>query len=97
MAGFFLGQVRTLQKYGWLANAAIWMNVFIIITTMGVVAHSGPNYPAVNAMAGTALGGASVTPDSNGNYPPVQHSAGLPASTNGFIGAVNGMETHFYF
>jgi hypothetical protein len=23
LAGFFIGQVRTLQKYGWFANAAI--------------------------------------------------------------------------
>ena len=23
LAGFFIGQVRTLQKYGWLANAAV--------------------------------------------------------------------------
>ncbi len=36
-----LGQIRTLQRLGYLANAAIWMNLFIIFMTMGVVAHSG--------------------------------------------------------
>lgn len=96
LVGFFIGQVRTLQKYGWFANAAIWMNVFIIITSMGVVAHSGPNYIAVGASAGAALGGDSVTADANGNFPPIVHSAGLPASTTGFIGAVDGLMQAVY-
>lgn len=72
------------------------MNVFIIITSMGVVAHSAPNYTAVGGSAGTALGGDSVTPDANGNYPPIIHSAGLPASTTGFIGAVDGLMQAVY-
>ena len=96
LAGFMIGQVRTLQKYGWFANAAIWMNVFIIITSMGVVAHSGPNYIAVGGSAGAALGGLSVTPDANGNFPPIVHSAGLPPSTQGFIGAVDGLMQAVY-
>jgi peptidoglycan biosynthesis protein MviN/MurJ (putative lipid II flippase) len=91
LSGFVIGQVRTLQKYGWLANAAIWMNVFIIITSMGVASKTGPNYPAVNAMAGTALGGTLVTPDANGTFPPVVHFSGLPPSTAGFTGSINGL------
>jgi peptidoglycan biosynthesis protein MviN/MurJ (putative lipid II flippase) len=61
-AGFFLGQIRTLHKYGMVANIAIWLNVFIIIFTMAVIAHSEPNYAAIGQAAGTALGGESVTP-----------------------------------
>jgi hypothetical protein len=96
LAGFAIGQVRTLQKYGWFANVAIWMNVFIMITSMGVVAHSAPNYDAAGASAGAALGGDSVTADANGNFPPIIHSAGLPASTTGFIGAVDGLMQAVY-
>ncbi|KAI9649665.1 hypothetical protein NHQ30_002246 [Ciborinia camelliae] len=96
LAGFFLGQVRTLQKFGWLANAAIWMNVFIIFCTMGVVAHSAPNYLAVDAAAGTALGGTLVTPDDAGNFPPVTTFAHIPPSTAGFTGAVNGLMQAVY-
>jgi hypothetical protein len=56
LVGFIIGQVRTLQKFGWLANAAIWMNVFIIVTSMGVAAHSGVNYLAApQASAGAGL------------------------------------------
>jgi hypothetical protein len=91
LSGFVIGQVRTLQKYGWLANAAIWMNVFIIITSMGVASKTGPNYPAIDAMAGTALGGDLVNPSANGTYPPIVHFSGLPPSTTGFTGAINGL------
>ncbi|KAM3082750.1 hypothetical protein ACMFMF_002403 [Clarireedia jacksonii] len=63
---------------------------------MGVAAHSAPNYDATGAAAGTALGGASVTPDDNGVYPPVQNSGGLPASTAGFTGAINGLMQAVY-
>lgn len=49
VCGAFLGQIRTLQKFGWVANAAIWMNLLVIFITMGVVAHSPPNYVAALA------------------------------------------------
>jgi hypothetical protein len=96
LAGFFIGQVRTLQKYGWFANAAIWMNVFVIITTMGVVAHTAPNYSASGASAGAALGGTLISPDAAGNYPPIVHYAGTPPSTTGFIGIVDGLMQAVY-
>ncbi|MCJ1251113.1 hypothetical protein MMC30_008344 [Trapelia coarctata] len=41
IAGMLFGQIRTLQRLGWLANLAIWINLFIIFMTMGIVAHSG--------------------------------------------------------
>ena len=96
IAGFFVGQVRTLQKYGWLANCAIWLNVLIMIFTMAVVAHSDPNYDAIGGSAGTALGGASVTPDANGNNPPIATYAGMPPSTVGFTGALVGLMQAVY-
>jgi hypothetical protein len=94
--GFVIGQVRTLQKYGWLANAAIWLNVLVIIFTMGVVAHSDVNTNATGGSAGTALGGSSVTPDANNNYPPVQTYAGLPPSDVGFTGYIVGLMQAVY-
>ncbi|KAG2136558.1 transmembrane amino acid transporter protein-domain-containing protein [Suillus bovinus] len=47
LAGMFLGQIRTLQKFGSIANLAIWMNIIVLIMTMAFVAHSPPNYNAV--------------------------------------------------
>ena len=62
---------------------------------MAVAAHSGVNYKAIDASAGIALGGALVEPYNNTEgvltYPPIQNFAGLPPSTAGFTGAVNGL------
>ena len=44
--GLTLGQIRTLQRLGFLANAAVWLNVFVIIMTMVVVHKYPPNYAA---------------------------------------------------
>ena len=51
LAGMILGQIRTLQKFGYLANFAIWLNVLVIFMTMGEAAHSKPNYAATAAAA----------------------------------------------
>ena len=53
IAGMIFGQIRTLQNLGWLANAAIWMNLFVIFLTMGIVANTPPNYDA--GIAGNVL------------------------------------------
>lgn len=44
--GLVLGQIRTLQKLGWLANAAVWLNIIVIVMTMVVVHKYPPNYEA---------------------------------------------------
>lgn len=90
LAGFFLGQVRTLQKFGWLANVAVWINVICMIITMGGAAHTLPNYKGAAEAAGATFNNAtSVTPDANGVFPPVQHYGGLPPSGGNFAGTVN--------
>lgn len=33
LCGFVLGQIRTLQRLGWLANLAVWLNIITIIMT----------------------------------------------------------------
>lgn len=47
LAGMILGQIRTLQKFGSIANIAIWLNIITLIMTMAFVANSAPNYTAV--------------------------------------------------
>jgi hypothetical protein len=46
LAGMILGQIRTLQKFGLVANLSIWMNIIVLIMTMAFVANSPPNYLA---------------------------------------------------
>ncbi|ORX48818.1 hypothetical protein DM01DRAFT_1291785 [Hesseltinella vesiculosa] len=58
LAGMFVGQIRSLKNFGWLANFAIWLNLLVIFITMGVVAHTAPNYvgsAAQNQTTGTIV------------------------------------------
>lgn len=51
-----LGQIRTLQKFGSIANFSIWLNIITLIITMGAVAHTSPNYSAAFAAYNVASG-----------------------------------------
>ena len=95
LAGFFLGQIRTLQKFGWLANLAVWINLMIMFITMGVAAHSLPLYSAAGSSAGYSVNPDLVTADAAGNFPPVTHSAGLPDPAN-FGASINGLMQAVY-
>ncbi|KIW01199.1 hypothetical protein, variant [Verruconis gallopava] len=95
IAGFVFGQIRTLQKFGFLANFAIWINLLIMFITMGVAAHSPPLYSAYTASAGYSINPNLVMPNSAGVYPPVQHSAGLPDQSN-FAASINGLMNAVY-
>jgi len=90
LVGFAVGQIRTLQKFGWLANAAVWLNLMCMFITMGAAAHSPPNFAGAGQSAGAIIAnGTLITPDAKGNFPPVQTSGGLP-DTGGFVGSVAG-------
>jgi hypothetical protein len=89
-AGFFLTQIRTLKAYGIVANLAVWLNLLVIFITMGVMAHSPPNFKISKlGSAGSAVDPDTITPDENGNYPPIMHYTALPK--NGLVGSINGL------
>jgi len=44
VVGSFIGQIRTLKGYGWLANGAVWINLLFIFTSMGFVAQTPPDF-----------------------------------------------------
>ena len=97
LCGFGLGQVRTLQKYGWLANAAIYLNLLIMFISMGVMAHSPPNY-AISTLgsAGAAVDPTTITPDpTTGDYPPIIHYGSLP-NPSSLVGSINGLMQGVY-
>lgn len=90
VVGFFLTQIRTLRNYGWVASLAIWLNLLTIFITMGVIAHSPPNYAvATLGSAGSAVNPSTVKPDKNGNYPPIIHYNTIPLG--GLVGPINGL------
>lgn len=90
--GFFLTQIRTLKAYGLIANFSVWLTLLTIFITMGVIANSDPNFAAATlGSAGSAVNADTITPDANGVFPSIIHYGGLPPSTNGLVGAVNGL------
>ena len=90
IAGFFMTQIRTLKNYGLVANLAVWLNLLVIFITMGVMAHSPPNFEiSVLGSSGSAVDPDSITPDAAGNYPPIVHYGGLPAPN--LVGSINGL------
>lgn len=58
-------------------------------------AHSDPLYSASANSAGYSVNPVLVTPDDAGNYPPIQHSAGLQNPAN-FGAAINGLMQAVY-
>ncbi|CAD6454262.1 2f31d49e-6dae-40b9-937e-d27e55f8963a [Sclerotinia trifoliorum] len=66
LAGMIFGQIRSLQKFGHMANFAIWLNILVILMTMGVAAHSPPNYAAALQSFGTPKG-------------PIKHTIWIPS------------------
>ena len=90
IAGFFLTQIRTLKAYGLVANFAVFLNLLAIFITMGVMAHSPPNYEiSTLGSAGGAVDPDTIKPDSKGDYPAIIHYGGLPA--NSLVGSINGL------
>ncbi|KAH9824593.1 Transmembrane amino acid transporter protein [Teratosphaeria destructans] len=81
IAGFILGQIRTLQRLSWLSNVAIWLNVIVIIMTMVVVHSYPPNYAAVKASYGYSEGPVITT----ANWPP---NTPLISRLNGMMNCV---------
>ncbi|OCL03282.1 amino acid transporter [Glonium stellatum] len=95
ICGFAIGQVRTLQRFGWLANLAIWINLITMFISMGVISHSPPNYGvAAFGSAGATTVPADVTPV-NGVFPAVKHYAGLPDPSS-LVGSINGLMQGVY-
>ncbi|KAJ5309609.1 uncharacterized protein N7443_002070 [Penicillium atrosanguineum] len=89
LVGFVLGQVRTLQKFGWLANAAVWFNLLCMFITMGGAAHTPPNYAGRSQSAGHSIGDGSSVEPVNGVFPSVMTTGGIP-NTGDFAATVSG-------
>lgn len=91
IVGFLVGQVRTLRNYGLASAVAVGLNLMVIFITMGVMANSPPNYAiSVLGSAGSANDDGSITPNAQGDYPPIIHYNGLP-NPDSLLGSVNGL------
>ncbi|KAH6711122.1 transmembrane amino acid transporter protein-domain-containing protein [Leptodontidium sp. 2 PMI_412] len=89
-AGIVVGQIRTLQRFSWLANFAIWINLLILFIVMGVAANSAPNFVATEASFGSDFGPG-----------PIHTYAGTPpngkaSGGTGFTASLNGLNQAVY-
>ncbi|KAI2465360.1 transmembrane amino acid transporter protein-domain-containing protein [Annulohypoxylon bovei var. microspora] len=87
-AGFVLGQIRTLQRLGWLANLSVWLTVALVLMCMASVGY-GPNYAAIETSFGLPPGLPIQT--FAGTPPP-----GLATGGDGFVGSLNGLNVAVY-
>lgn len=89
-AGMVVGQIRTLQRFGWLANFAVWINLLILFIAMGVAANSPPNYATAEASFGPNFGPGPV--HTYAGTPP----DGMASGGSGFVGSLNGLNQAVY-
>jgi hypothetical protein len=67
IVGCILNQIRTLKRYSWLASSAIWLNILVILLSVGFIAHSSPNYASAKAAYDVPVG--PVVKQSFATYP----------------------------
>lgn len=90
VCGMVVGQIRTLQRFGWLANFAVWINVLILFICMGVVANSPPNFTATANSFGSSFGPGPI--HKYAGTPP----DGMASGGSGFVGSLNGLNQAVY-
>lgn len=102
--GMFLGQIRTLQRFGWLANLSVFTTITVAFISIGVSSNTPVNYAA---MLGSF--GGNTTAYGNTNFPngtiesaiPVVKFAGTPpdgfaSGGTGFLGTYQGINSIIY-
>ncbi|KAL7619367.1 hypothetical protein AAE478_009904 [Parahypoxylon ruwenzoriense] len=87
-AGLLLGQIRTLQRLGWLANLSVWLSVTLLLLCMASVVY-GPNYAAIEASFGLAP---SMPIQTFAGTPP----PGMATGGVGFVASLNGLNVAVY-
>ncbi|KAL1868424.1 hypothetical protein VTK73DRAFT_3690 [Phialemonium thermophilum] len=90
IAGFLVGQIRTLQRLGWLANFAVWVNLTSLFIVMGLVTKYPPNFAAIEASFGPGFAKGPIR--TFAGTPP----DGLATGGSGFVGSLNGLNQAVY-
>jgi hypothetical protein len=102
--GMILGQIRTLQRFGWLANLSVWTTVITSLMAVGVACNSDPNYATMFGSfggAGSAFGDLNFPNGTVESHIPIRTFAGTPpdgyaSGGTGFLGTYQGINTIIY-
>jgi Transmembrane amino acid transporter protein len=82
--GMATGQIRTLQKLGFLSNFAIWLNLIILFVTMAVVTRTPPNYKFSHVTNNRPKNLTEI-------IDPVVTSIGIPPFAKDFTSVISGL------
>lgn len=102
--GMVLGQIRTLQRFGWLANLSVWMTVATAFIAIVVSATNEPNYDVMFSsygQPGTPFGDTNFPDGTVDSHIPIVKFGGSPADGyasggTGFLGTYQGLNTIIY-
>ncbi|THY79686.1 amino acid transporter-like protein [Aureobasidium pullulans] len=102
--GGVLGQIRTLQRFGWLANISVWTTVITSFLAIGAAAVSEPNYATMFSSFGgktSAYGNTNFPNDTVESHIPIRTFAGTPehgfaSGGTGFLGSFQGIDQIVY-
>ncbi|PQE28339.1 transmembrane amino acid transporter protein [Rutstroemia sp. NJR-2017a BBW] len=105
LLGMVLGQIRTLQRFGWLANFSVLTTVIVSFIAIGVAATSPPNYKAMfgsfGASTSVPFGEVNFPDGTVGSHIPIRTFAGTPpygyaSGGVGFLGSFQGINNVIY-
>lgn len=102
--GVVLGQVRTLQRFAWLANFSVWTTVICAFLAIGASATYPPNYAVMLSTfggKGTAFGDTNFPGGTIESHIPIKTFGGTPpygyqSGGTGFLGSFQGIDQIIY-
>lgn len=86
-AGFIMGQIRTLQRFAWIANFSVWINILCLICLMVLYSTLPPNFIVTSTAYGPDFGEGPILTFA-GTPPIASGGTGFTASLNGLNQAV---------
>lgn len=105
LLGMVLGQIRTLQRFGWLANFSVLTTVLVSFIAIGVAANSEPNYATMFGSYGATVkvpfGEINFPDGTKDSHIPIKTFAGTPpygyqSGGTGFLGSFQGINSIIY-
>ena len=105
LLGMILGQIRTLQRFGWLANFSVFTTVTVSFIAIGLSATHPPNYATMfgsfGATVNVPFGAVNFPNGTVSPHAPIRTFAGTPpygyaSGGQGFLGSFQGINNIIY-
>jgi len=102
--GMVLGQIRTLQRFGWLANLSVWCTVAFSLISIAVSATDPPDFVTMwgnFGQPGSTFGDLNFPTGNVSSHIPIRTFGGTPpagyaSGGTGFLGTYQGLNSIIY-